>query len=421
MPVLGMAQDTGRLISWLKKEGEAVVQGEPIMEVETDKAAVEIEAAASGTLGGVLAREGDEVPVGQIIAWILEPGESPPEVSMPEEAGEDEEPGITPPAEGKGIAAAATPVAQKIAADHGVDLAKVKPDGGRIQKADVLAYIEAYHKIEKNTRLSPASPKARRLADERGIDITTLTGSGPEGAVLAEDVLAMGVGMPQQSSLSVSSIWQRMAERVTQSWTTAPHFYLLREVNASRLAAWRMQANEHTGKRITYTDLLVKLVAAALGQHPQANAAWNQGEVLLNDEINIGLAMAVDDGLVVPVIHRADRLSLSQIADRREQLIELARSGRLRLEDLQGGTFTITNLGMYGVDIFNAVLNPTQAAILAVGRIAERVVPVNGQPAVQPMMVLSVSYDHRAIDGARGAQFLETLAYLIEEPLSLLH
>ncbi len=268
--------------------------------------------------------------------------------------------------------------------------------------------------------MSPASPKARRLSAERGIDIASLTGSGPEGAVLAEDVLAIGATTHQQSSLPLSSIWQRMAERVTQSWTSAPHFYLVREVNASRLAAWRMRAKEHTGKRITYTDLLVKLVAAALYQHPQANAAWNQGEILLNDEINIGLAMAVDEGLTVPVLHQADRLSLSQIADRREELVKLARSGKLRLEDLQGGTFTISNLGMYGVDIFNAVLNPPQAAILAVGRIAERVVPVNGQPAVQPMMILSVSYDHRAIDGARGAQFLETLANLIEEPLALL-
>jgi pyruvate dehydrogenase E2 component (dihydrolipoamide acetyltransferase) len=211
-----------------------------------------------------------------------------------------------------------------------------------------------------------------------------------------------------------------MAERVTQSWTSAPHFYLLREVNASRLVSWRTQVKEHTGKRITYTDLLVKLVAAALRQHPQANAAWNHGEILLNDEINIGLAIATEDGLFVPVIHQADQLSLSQITDRRSELVRLAQDGTLGLEDLQGGTFTLTNLGMYGVDIFNAVLNPPQAAILAVGRITERVVPVNGQPAVQPVMMLSVSYDHRAIDGARGAQFLEALANLVEEPLILL-
>ena len=420
MPVLGMAQDTGKLISWLKVEGEVVVEGEPVMEVETDKATVEIEALASGILGGVRVQEGDEVPVGQVIAWILEPGESIPEETMPQKGSREGAPGIALKAEPKGIASAASPVAQKMAAELGIDLAMVKAGGDRIQKADVLAYIKTQKGKENGARLAPASPKARRLAAERDTEITTITGSGPEGAVLADDVLAIEAKTPRVTSLTLSTVWQRMAERVTQSWNSAPHFYLIREVNASRLVAWRTQAKERTGQRITYTDLLIRLVSAALRQHPQANAAWNDGEILLKDEINIGLAMAVEEGLIVPVIHQADQLSLSQIANRRDELVRLAKDGKLRLEDLQGGTFTISNLGMYGVDIFNAILNPPQSAILAVGRIAERVVPVNGQPAVQPMMILSVSYDHRAIDGARGAQFLETLADLIEEPLTLL-
>jgi len=426
MPVLGMAQDTGKLISWLKMEGEAVLEGEPIMEVETDKATVEIEASVSGSLGGVRAQEGDEVPVGQVIAWILDPGESPPDVDDPQYETAPpfrvapEAPQDSPMEVVEGIAPAASPVAQKMAAEHGIDLAMVKADGGRIQKADILAYIKNQKGRQAGARLTPASPKARRLAAEQDINIATLTGSGSGGAVLSEDVLAVDTRTPSTTSLTISTVWQRMAERVTQSWTSAPHFYLLREVNASRLVSWRTQVKEHTGKRITYTDLLVKLVAAALRQHPQANAAWNHGEILLNDEINIGLAIATEEGLFVPVIHRADQLSLSQITDRRSELVRLAQDGKLGLEDLQGGTFTLTNLGMYGVDIFNAVLNPPQAAILAVGRITERVVPVNGQPAVQPVMMLSVSYDHRAIDGARGAQFLETLANLVEEPLILL-
>jgi len=426
MPVLGMAQDTGKLISWLKMEGEAVLEGEPIMEVETDKATVEIEASVSGSLGGVRAQEGDEVPVGQVIAWILDPGESPPDVDDPQYETvppfrvAPEAPQDSPMEVVEGIAPAASPVAQKMAAEHGIDLAMVKADGGRIQKADILAFIKNQKSRQAGARLTPASPKARRLAAEQDINIATLTGSGSGGAVLSEDVLAVDTRTPSTTSLTISTVWQRMAERVTQSWTSAPHFYLLREVNASRLVSWRTQVKEHTGKRITYTDLLVKLVAAALRQHPQANAAWNHGEILLNDEINIGLAIATEEGLFVPVIHRADQLSLSQITDRRSELVRLAQDGKLGLEDLQGGTFTLTNLGMYGVDIFNAVLNPPQAAILAVGRITERVVPVNGQPAVQPVMMLSVSYDHRAIDGARGAQFLETLANLVEEPLILL-
>ncbi len=420
MPVLGMAQDTGKLISWLIVEGEAVVEGEPIMEVETDKATVEIEATGSGTLGGVRAQEGDEIPVGQVIAWILEPGESIPEETMSQKGERGKASGMAPKVEVKGITSAASPVAQKMAAEHGIDLAMVKSGGDRIQKADVLAYIKTQKGMENGARLAPASPKARRLAAERDTEITTITGSGPERAVLADDVLAIEAKTPRVVSLTLSTIWQRMAERVTQSWNSAPHFYLIREVNASRLVAWRTQAKERTGQRITYTDLLIRLVSAALRQHPQANAAWNDGEILLNDEINIGLAMAVEEGLIVPVIHQADQLSLSQITNRRNELVRLAKDGKLRLEDLQGGTFTVSNLGMYGVDIFNAILNPPQSAILAVGRIAERVAPVNGQPAVQPMMILSVSYDHRAIDGARGAQFLETLADLIEEPLTLL-
>jgi pyruvate dehydrogenase E2 component (dihydrolipoamide acetyltransferase) len=307
-----------------------------------------------------------------------------------------------------------------MAAKHGIDLALVKTGGDRVQKADVLAYIKTLKGKESGARLTPASPKARRLAAEREIDITSISGSGPEDTVLVDDVLAIEAKTSQVTELNLSTVWQLMAERVTQSWSNAPHFYLIREVNASRLVAWRTQANENSGARITYTDLLVRLVSAALTQHPQANAAWHDGNILLNDAINIGLAIAVDEGLIVPVIHQADQLSLNQIANRRNEMVELARNGKLRLEDLQGGTFTISNLGMYGVDIFNAILNPPQSAILAVGRIAERVVPVNGQPAVQPMMILSVSYDHRAIDGARGAQFLETLANLIEEPLTLL-
>jgi pyruvate dehydrogenase E2 component (dihydrolipoamide acetyltransferase) len=211
-----------------------------------------------------------------------------------------------------------------------------------------------------------------------------------------------------------------MAERMTASWTSAPHFYLVREVNVSRLVSWRQRLSKQPGARITYTDLLVRLVAAALAQHPRANAAWKDGAITQNAEINIGLAVAVEDGLVVPILHRADTLSVAAIATRREDLVTRAQAGKLRPADIQGGGFTISNLGMFGVDAFSAIVNPPQAAILAVGRIADRVVALNGQPAVQPTMVLTLSCDHRALDGARGAQFLDALADLIEEPLALL-
>jgi pyruvate dehydrogenase E2 component (dihydrolipoamide acetyltransferase) len=218
----------------------------------------------------------------------------------------------------------------------------------------------------------------------------------------------------------VSTVWRIMAERMTASWTTAPHFYLVREVNVARLVAWLGTARKQTGARITYTDLLVKLVAATLAQHPRVNVSWKDGTLERHAEINIGLAVALEDGLVVPVIARADTLGLKDIATRREDLVARAQAGKLRPPDIQGGVFTISNLGMYGVDAFSAIVNPPQAAILAVGRIADRVVPVNGQPAVQPTMTLTLSCDHRAVDGARGAQFLGALADLIEEPLALL-
>ena len=337
-----------------------------------------------------------------------------------------------------GAAVKASPLARKIAEQHGVDLAQVKASGGTIQKADVLAYVESRKAAPAANgaaaRLVLASPKARRLAAERGLDISALSGSGPGGAVLAADVAAAArpaVQVPAAPRVEVpaaavaraegvSNIWRVMAERMTQSWTTAPHFYLVREVNVSRLATWRERASKQTSARITYTDLLVKLVAAALARHPAVNASWKDGAIVRHAEVNIGLAVAIDDGLIVPVIHRADTLGLAEIATRREDLVTRAQAGKLRPADIQGGVFTISNLGMYGVDAFNAIVNPPQAAILAVGRIADRVVAVNGQPAVQPTMVLTLSCDHRALDGARAAQFLGTLADLVEEPLALL-
>jgi pyruvate dehydrogenase E2 component (dihydrolipoamide acetyltransferase) len=230
---------------------------------------------------------------------------------------------------------------------------------------------------------------------------------------------ATGAGAPPAP---VSATWRLMAERVTQSWTSVPHFYLFRTVDAGRLVAWHESARRrwgHQDAKITYTDLLVRLVAAALRAHPRLNAAFVDGAISLNDAVNVGLAVAVEDGLVVPVVQRADELGLREIAARRQDLVARAQAGRLRPEDVRGGTFTLSNLGMYGVDSFSAIINPPQAAILAAGRIAERVVPVDGRPAVRSMMDLTLSCDHRVVDGARGAQFLATLAELIEEPLAL--
>ncbi len=448
MPALGMAQETGILVRWLKREGETVAKGEPIAEIETDKARVELEAPGAGVLANVTAGPGDEAPVGQTIALILAPNEALPTTAGNNGAAPlaDARAAAEMPASPSGVSretsrpgrSAASPLAARMAAEHQIDVSAIKPAGKRVQKADVQSYLQqqrAENHVTSAARLTPASPKARRLAAERGADVAAIQGTGPGGAVLAGDVLAAtqhslaltgaalasetaGAGAPD--GLAMSSVWRLMAERTTQSWTSAPHFFLLREVNASRLMAWREQLVKRSAPDATYTDLLVKLAAAALREHPRLNAAWSNGKISLNQEINIGLAAATEDGLVVPVIHGADTLTISEIAGRRKDLVARAQAGKLRPEDVRGGTFTISNLGMYGMDAFTAIINAPQVAILAVGRIAERVVPVQGQPGVQPMLALSLSCDHRAVDGARGAQFLAALAEHIEEPLGLL-
>jgi pyruvate dehydrogenase E2 component (dihydrolipoamide acetyltransferase) len=211
-----------------------------------------------------------------------------------------------------------------------------------------------------------------------------------------------------------------MAERVATSWQDVPHFFLVREVHAERLQSWRETACRRPGcEALTLTDLLVRVCAAALRQHPRVNATWRDSSVVAQEDINVGLAVATEEALVVPVIHGADRLGLAELVARRQELVEAARAGRLAPVDVQGGTFTVSNLGMYGVDAFLAIVNAPQAAILAVGRIADRVVPVGDAPAVRPTMTLSLSFDHRVVDGARGAQFLETVAGLVEEPAGL--
>jgi len=441
MPALGMAQETGVLLEWLKAEGDEVTKGDPLMEIETDKAAVEVEAPASGTLANVTARPGDEVPVGQVIALILAPGETAPQApgtgAQTAEKRESEAKDEAPAAAKDNGRPLASPLATRIAADHDVDLSRVKPQGSRIQKEDVLAYLAGQTEASGASsayRLTPASPKARRLASEQELDLSQLEGSGPQGAVLAADVQAViqargAAPQPARPApaaasttepVAVSRMWQVMAQRLTESWTSVPHFYLTREVNASGLVKWRQQLKQRLPEKVTFTDLLVKLVAEALRRHPRLNARWEDGQIYENSDINIGLAVAVEAGLLVPVIAGADRLGLSEIAVRRGEVVSRAQAGKLSPAEMSQGTFTISNLGMYGIDAFNAIVNPPQAAILALGQIAERVVPIGGQPVVQPMMTMTLSCDHRVVDGARGAEFLRALAQFIEDPLSIL-
>ena len=441
MPALEMAQETGKLLRWLKQAGDSVTKGEPIMEVETDKVTVEIPAPDSGILGGMLIKEGDEVPVGRTIAWLLAPGEQPPDSAPAVLSGRAP---VAAEAEGKPAPVPApahastevSPLARKVAQEHGVDLGQVRSNGKRIEKADVLAYLEMQNAeavlpaavmtgVAAGSRMIPASPKARRLAAERGIELSGLRGSGPEGAVVAVDVPEKTVqAQPQAELQPLGTVWRVMAERMSSSWTTVPHFYLTREVEAGNLLEWRKHilpvVEGRTGIKPTITDLLVKLVGWTLREHPQVNAAWAEGGIRFNPEVNVGLAVAVEEGLIVPVLRGADKASVSEIAARRKDLSERAAGRKLRPEDISGGTFTLSNLGMYNVDAFSAIINAPQAAILAVGRIAERVIPVEGVPAVRPMMIMTLSCDHRVVDGARGARFLDDLATLIADPWRLL-
>jgi pyruvate dehydrogenase E2 component (dihydrolipoamide acetyltransferase) len=440
MPALGMAQESGLIVTWLKNEGEMVQVGEPLLEIETDKTTAELEAEATGVLTHITAFAGDNVPVATTIAWILAPGEAVPgEIEGTRRREEEENEGISAPQSSPPLPLAVSPVAARMAQEHNLNLDLVKPEGGKVSKQDVLAYLaRAGEQGESEGRrgkgeerklasrpsllalhalLLPASPKARRLAAERGYDLAQISGSGPDGAVLTADVLAYQPPLASPSALSQS--WRVMAQRLSQSWQSVPHFYLTREVDATALLHWQSVAQKKTEK-LTITDLLVKAVAAALGQHPRLNAYWIDDDIQLNDEINVGIAVAIEDGLLVPVIHNADGLSVADISLTRQAIVSRTLAGKLKVSDLQGGTFTISNLGMYGIDAFSAIVNPPQAAILAVGKIADRVVPINGEVTIRPMLVLTLSLDHRVVDGARGAQFMDSLVSYLEEPLNIL-
>jgi len=392
MPALEMAQETGKLIAWRKKEGERVIKGEPLLEIETDKAVVEVEAPADGILAGVRAVAGADIPVGQTIAWIVAPGETPP--------AEDE--------------SSAVPVAR----------------GGSREKSEPAHSATAGVSTAKSSaaRSAKISPKARRLAKELGVDIAAVRGTGPGGEILAADVQAASTASPpaapaQHKAVNLevpTSIGRLMAERTTQSWTTVPHFFVTRHIDATALNQYRERVaseTEHThGVRITHTDLLVALVARALMRHPRLNASWSAEGIRHHDRVNIGVAIAVNDGVVAAVIPNAQTASLAEIATQRRDVAERARAGKLRPADIADATFTISNLGMYKVDAFSAIITPPQAAILAVGSIADQVVAVDGEPAVRPMMTLTLSADHRVADGARAALFLNDLAEALREP-----
>ena len=428
MPALGMAQESGVLVAWLKAEGDTIAKGEPLMEIETDKVTVEIEAPASGILANVTAQNGDEVPVGETIALILAEGESAPRSTIPSPAESDADTSL--PVQ---PLPAISPLAARIADEHQVDLNDISTAGGRIQKEDVLAYLDQTSHATAEPEISriPASPKARRLAHEQGMALASINGSGPEGAVLVVDVQTAIAATARDAEAAIEAsgdmqpipvgrMWQTMAQRLTESRQTVPDFNLERDVDASQLLEWLEGVRRRISETITVSDLLVKITAGALRLHPRVNAMWQNGEIIGHAQINVGLAVAVDDGLLVPVIRQADQQSLAALSAHRQALVDDVRSGTIDPQQLRHGTFTISNLGMYGVDTFNAIINPPQAAILAVGRITDRVVAIEGQAVVQPRLTLNLCCDHRVIDGAIGARFLQSIVQMVENPLAVI-
>ena len=388
MPALEMAQENGKLLAWRKKEGESVSKGEPLLEIETDKAVVEIEAPGDGILAGVTADVGAVIPVGETIAWLVAPGEKPP---------------------AKAVTAA--PAARATSAAHAAAAAPAQVRSAAA--AGVAAQI---------------SPKARRLAKELGVEIAGIQGTGPDGTITSEDVqaaaTAKGGAAPATGAVAtaaaepLSQLARLMAERTTQSWTSVPHFFLVQSVDCGALigAQKKLSAASAAGTAPTITDLLIKLIARVLEKHPRMNASWGGDGIRLNADINISVAMAVKDGVVGAVIPRANKEPIAALSVLRRELTERARAGRLRPADISGGTFTLSNLGMYNVDAFTAIITPPQCAILAVGAIADAVVPVDGKPGIRAMMTMTLSSDHRVVDGARAAKFLGELTGSIREP-----
>jgi pyruvate dehydrogenase E2 component (dihydrolipoamide acetyltransferase) len=450
MPKMTDHMESGEIIRWLVKEGDAVEQGQILMEVMTDKVVAEFESPATGILKGIRAGaiDGATIPVGETFAFIAAPDEQVPTLPplkgatagaapTTAEAAPTEPAGPAEPGQIR-----ATPAVRKLARELGVDLTQVHGTGpeGRIREEDVRAHLEAQKMTptEESTG-TRASPMARRIARELGVDLAQVPGTGPGGRIREEDVRAFAeaqkrvtVAPPPAATTVTGDTWldltpiQRLTgQRMLESVQSAPQFALTVSADMTN-ALWLREALmerivAETGERLSVTALLVKIVAAALRQFPRANASFENGRLRLQSQVNVGVAVGTEDGLVVPVIKEADKLSLAQVNAQIKVFQEKARKMRFTNEDLSGGTFTLSNLGMYGIDRFDAIINPPQAAILAVGRAIKTPVAMpDDSIALRPMMNLTLTVDHRAMDGLQGAQFLADIKNRIEKPYFVL-
>jgi pyruvate dehydrogenase E2 component (dihydrolipoamide acetyltransferase) len=444
MPKFDMDQEDATIVEWLKNEGDQVKLDESVLTVETDKVAIEVPSPAAGKLAKISFGPGDVVPVTTVIAYILADGEDvddlPEDASLPEPASITESASIDQDyvLNEESLAAVpakktvpATPLASRMAQSLGVDLADVPSTKDRVSKEDIESYIRSQAPQDGRVAV-PATPAARRLAVELGIDLALVSGSGPHGRVQAEDVKAFKpVPVPQEilekEMVPMVGIRKTIAERMQSSFQEAPHIALTVEVDVTQLEAVRQRMNEIAARqgeqKVSVTALLVKIVAWALSGNPYINSTLEEDTIHLLPEKNVGVATAIEDGLIVPVIRNADTKSVKKINDELKDLSQRARLGELTLEEVKGGTFTISNLGMFGINQFRAIINPPESAILAVGNVVRKPVVINDQDevAVRPMMVMTLSADHRVIDGVTAARFLSDLVQAVETPDLLLY
>jgi pyruvate dehydrogenase E2 component (dihydrolipoyllysine-residue acetyltransferase) len=415
LPRLGQGMESGTIVKWLKAEGDRVEKGEPLYELDTDKVTQEVEAEASGVLLKIAVSEG-EADVGTTIAVIGEQGEEVPELGNGGAPQSAEKPAEAPAREPERAEGRAASAAAEVAED-----AEVAEAPQPVQTDGAGARIKA-------------SPLARRIARERGIELGSLKGTGPEGRVVAEDVERAAAGAPTVPTAPVrgqtpdvagtvervplTSVRRTIARRLTEAWQ-APAFQIAMSADMTRAGQLhdRLAQQAKEGEpRATVTDILTKACAVALMRHRAVNALWGEDAIELHPSANVGIAVAIDAGLVVPVVHQAERKTIAELAAARADIVTRARENKLRQEDLDGGTFTISNLGMYGVEQFVAVLNPPQAAILAVGAIEPKAVPTDSGFESRPLMTMTLTCDHRALDGATAADFLRTVKAFLEEP-----
>jgi len=412
MPKLGQTMEKGKILRWLKREGERVERGEILLEVETDKAVLEVESRGSGVLRKILAREGEVVPVAKVIGYIAEEEERIPEEAFQETAVRVEAPTPTPTIEVSGEEKMekeikASPLAKKIAKEKGVDLTRVvgTGPGGRITEKDVLDYLAKIEASKAAPLPSPTLTAAPYTSPER--EAATIVPRAEEIQVVP-----------------ISGMRSAIAKKMTYSKMSIPHFYISTEVDMTEAAKVREELipiiETKTGVRLSFTHMLIKAAAMALKEYPQLNALCDGENIKISKDVNIGIAVGLEDGLIVPVLKKVDSMDLAQIASRTEKLIAKAREKKLSEEEFTGGTFTISNLGIFDVDSFTAIINPPEIAILAVGKIRDKPAVVNGEIKIRKIMKITLSADHRAVDGIIAAKFLGKVKALLEKPYNLL-